>query len=496
MDARSILLAGVGLYLLVMLGIGAAAARRVTTTKDFLIAGGKLSLSFSTFALLAAWYGAATVMGAAGAAYERGFLGVIADPFGSALTLILAGLFYVRLLRRAGYQTSVDFYEARYGRAAGVLAALTMVVVYIGWCGSQVVALGFILNFLTGVDTVLATVIAAVVILAYTSMGGMLSAAWNDFLHMVVLLVGISVVTAVFASTVDFFGALARLPESHFHLRPHGAGWKEWVWYLEAWCALGLGNLPGQDLLQRTFSARSEKVAQDSAYLAGLLYFGFGMIPVLIGMAGAVLLPKLAEPEVVVLELLQRSLSPALLALLVGALVSGITSASSSAVLAGASLAGKNLLRALRPGASDHAVLQANRIAVPVVGTVALLVALKFQTVYQLMVGSFSVMLALLFASFHAGLYWRRANRTGAIASIVVGAAGYVVFQRLWPDLPADLWAACASGMALVAASLLSARVDPPRTLRDAEGRVLEYRGRLGLMRSESVAWNRPTLKR
>jgi SSS family solute:Na+ symporter len=486
MTSQQILLIGVGLYLVAMLVIGAAAGKRVSSTKDFLIAGGKLTFSFSTFALLAAWYGAATVMGAAGAAYKSGFLGVIADPFGSSMTLILAGLFYVRLLRRAGYQTSVDFYEARYGRATGILAALSMVVVYIGWCGSQVVALGFILNFLTGVDKVHATVIAAVVVMVYTSMGGMLSAAWNDFLHMVVLLAGLSIVGAVFAATTDFFPALGRLPASHFHVWPHDASFKDWVWYIEAWCALGLGNMPGQDLLQRSFSAENEKVAPDEAYLAGLLYFSFSMIPVLIGMAGAVMLPDLAEPEVVVLELMKRALSPALLALLVGALVSGITSAASSAVLAGSSLAGKNLLRALKPGASDASVLLANRIAVPLVGAVALLVALRFQTIYQLMVGSFSVMLALLFASFHAGLYWKRANTTGAIASIVAGAVTYAIGPRLVEGEPWDLWAFLTSAAVLVAVSLLTARRDPPMTLRDADGRVLEYRDRLGVLRSQA----------
>jgi Na+/proline symporter len=484
MTTQQILLIGVGVYLLVMLGIGGLASRRVSTTKDFLVAGGRLSLSFSTFALLAAWYGAATVMGAAGAAYERGLLGVIADPFGSSLTLLLAGLFYVRLLRRAGYQTSVDFYEARYGRSAGVLAALTMVVVYIGWCGSQVVALGFILNFLTGVDKVHATVIAAVVVIAYTSMGGMLSAAWNDYLHMVVLLGGLTVVTAVFAGTTDFLAALGQLPATHFHLWPRGASLKEWVWYVEAWCALGLGNLPGQDLLQRSFSARSEKVAQDSAYIAAFLYLAFSMIPVFIGMAGAVMLPGLAEPEIVVLELLKRSLSPWLLALLVAALVSGITSAASSAVLAGASLAGKNLLRAARPNAGDEAVLLANRIAGPVVGAVALVVALKFQTVYQLMVGSFSVMLALLFASFHAGLYWPKANRRGAIASIVAGGVVYALGPRVLPEEPWDLWAFVAGAAVLVVVSLLTAKDDPPLALRGSDGAVLEYRDRLGVLRT------------
>jgi len=484
MTTQGILLAGVAVYLFVMLLIGGVAGKRVATTHDFLVAGGRLSLSFATFALLAAWYGAATVMGAAGAAYQRGLLGVIADPFGSSLTLLLAGMFFVRLLRRAGYQTSVDFYEARYGKTAGVLAALTMIVVYVGWCGSQVVALGFILNFLTGVDKVHATVIAALVVIAYTSMGGMLSAAWNDYLHMVVLLGGLSVVAAVFAASADFLPALGQLPASHFQLWPRDASLRDWVWYIEAWCALGLGNLPGQDLLQRSFSAKSEKVAQDSAYLAAGLYLVFSMIPVLIGMAGAVMLPGLAEPEIVVLELLKRSLSPWLLALLVAALVSGITSAASSAVLAGSSLAGKNLLRAVRPGAGDAAVLLANRIAVPVVGGIALLVALRFQTIYQLMVGSFSVMLALLYASFHAGLYWPRANRTGALASIVTGAASYAIGPRLVADQPWDLWACLAGGVVLVVTSLLSSRRDPPLPLRAADGRILAYRDRLGVLRS------------
>jgi Na+/proline symporter len=347
-----------------------------------------------------------------------------------------------------------------------------------------VVALGFILNFLTGVDKLHATVIAALVVIAYTSMGGMLSAAWNDYLHMVVLLGGLGIVATVFAVSSDFLPALFQLPAGHFQLWPRDASLRDWIWYVEAWCALGLGNLPGQDLLQRSFSAASEKVAQDSAYLAAGLYLAFSMIPVLIGMAGSVMLPGLEQPEIVVLELLKRSLSPWLLALLVAALVSGITSAASSAVLAGASLAGKNLLRAWRPGAGDAAVLLANRIAVPVVGGVALLVALRFQTVYQLMVGSFSVMLALLYASFHAGLYWPRANRSGALASIVTGAVSYAIGPRLVPGQPWDLWACLAGGAVLVAVSLLSARRDPPLPLRAADGRVLEYRDRLGVLRS------------
>jgi Na+/proline symporter len=102
------------------------------------------------------------------------------------------------------------------------------------------------------------------------------------------------------------------------------------------------------------------------------------------------------------------------------------------------------------------------------------------------MVGSFSVMLALLFASFHAGLYWPRANRTGAIASIVTGALVYAVGPRLVPDQPWDLWACLLGGVALVAVSLATAASDPPLLFRDAEGRALAYRDRLGVLGSTS----------
>jgi Na+/proline symporter len=98
------------------------------------------------------------------------------------------------------------------------------------------------------------------------------------------------------------------------------------------------------------------------------------------------------------------------------------------------------------------------------------------------MVGSFSVMLALLFASFHAGLYWRRANATGAVASIVAGAVAYVAWQRLTPDWPADLLAFGVSAAVLVAVSLATARRDAPLSLRDQGGAVLEYRDRLGMI--------------
>ena len=97
-----LVLIGLGLYLALMLGIGLYASRRVKGSVDYIVAGKRLPLLLCTATLAATWFGGGICIGAASAAYEGGFLAVVADPFGAALCLFLAGLFYVRMMRRMG----------------------------------------------------------------------------------------------------------------------------------------------------------------------------------------------------------------------------------------------------------------------------------------------------------------------------------------------------------------------------------------------------------
>lgn len=156
-----------------MLLVGLYASRRISNPADFLVAGRRLPLWLCTAALSATFFGGGTVLGAGGAAYEKGFLGVIADPFGAALCLFLAGLFYVRILRRMKLITIVDLFESRYGRTAGLIASVIMVCVYIGWTGSLLVSIGFVLHTLTGVTESAAIVIGTIIVFIYTMAGGM-----------------------------------------------------------------------------------------------------------------------------------------------------------------------------------------------------------------------------------------------------------------------------------------------------------------------------------
>ena len=139
-------ISGLGIYVLITLAIGIYAGRRIKGSADFIVAGRRLGIVLATGTLSATWFGGGIVIGAASAAYKGGFLAVIADPFGAALCLVLAGLFYVRTMRRMGISTIAGFFESRFGKAAGLVASICTVPTYVGWVASLMVAFGRVIQ--------------------------------------------------------------------------------------------------------------------------------------------------------------------------------------------------------------------------------------------------------------------------------------------------------------------------------------------------------------
>ena len=472
---------GLSLYILATLVVGLYAGRRVKGSADFFVAGRRLGLLLATGTLAATWFGGGIVIGAASQAYRHGFMGVIADPFGAALCLFLAGFFYVRMMRRMGLTTIAEFFERRYGREAGLVAALCTIPAYLGWVGSLMVAFGRVIETLTGLDSTLGIVIGAAIVLLYTAVGGMWAVTLTDFLQVAVLVVGLLALTPLLLHDMGGWTAIrAQLPDDRFHLYPRSTDIIVWLNYARAWLVIGLGNLAGQDLIQRSLSSRDESVAQNSAYLAGLLYLTVGLLPVLLGIAATLVLPALDNPDMVMMQLGLTYLPPLGIAVFLGALVSALMSSADSALLAPASVIGNDLLRYVRPNIDQSTQLRFCRLSIPALGAVALYLALAHNTVYTLMVNSWSVLLATLFVPLTAGIWWPAANRYGALASMLTGFIAWQLLLRLVPGMPADLLAVPVALIFLAATSVLTQRTTPPMPLKDATGAALAYTDRLG----------------
>ncbi|NCA26613.1 MAG: sodium:solute symporter, partial [Methylophilaceae bacterium] len=133
-------------YWVLSVGIGLFAATKVHTAKDFAIAGRHLPIHIVIATVFATWFGSETVLGIPAVFLKEGMHGVVADPFGSSLCLILVGLLFATPLYRLNLLTIGDFYRKRYGHLAETLTSIAIVISYLGWVGAQISALGLVFN--------------------------------------------------------------------------------------------------------------------------------------------------------------------------------------------------------------------------------------------------------------------------------------------------------------------------------------------------------------
>ncbi len=179
------------LYLLVSIGIGLYAARRVHNAKDYVLAGRHLPLYVVTATVFATWFGAEAVLGISAKFVRDGLGGIVEDPFGASMCLILVGMFFAAKLYRMNLMTIGDYYRARYGRAVEVLTSLAIIISYLGWVAAQILALGLVFSFVTqgAVTQQEGMVIGATIVLVYTLFGGMWSVAMTDAFQMTIIVV-------------------------------------------------------------------------------------------------------------------------------------------------------------------------------------------------------------------------------------------------------------------------------------------------------------------
>src|SRR5258708_6006698 len=177
------------IYWIISVAIGIYASKWVHNTKDYEIAGGRMPMYIVTATVFATWFGSETVLGIPATFIKDGFSGIIADPFGSSLCLIIVGLFFARPLYRMNLLTIGDYYRKRFGRPVEMLTTMCIVISYLGSVGAQIKALGWVFNVVCDgrISRRWGVIIGAAPVLVYTMLGGMFSVAITDFIQMIII---------------------------------------------------------------------------------------------------------------------------------------------------------------------------------------------------------------------------------------------------------------------------------------------------------------------
>ena len=461
------LLALVVVYLLVTIGIGLVAARRVKNTSDYAIAGRHLPLVMIVTTTFATWFGSETVLGIPAKFVNSGLNGVIEDPFGAGLCLILVGMFFAGKLYRMTLLTIADYYRERYGRDVEVICTLIIMLSYLGWVSAQVSALGLVFNVLSDgvISMPLGMGIGVVSILAYTLFGGMWSVAITDFIQMIILVCGLATLAVFAGNQAGGAQQVLALAESKnmFHFLPEG-NLHDVMFFVASGLTIMLGSIPQQDVFQRVMSANSVKSATQGPIIGGICYMLFAFVPMFLVVSAMIIMPDEAlhlindDPQRVLPTLVMQKMPFVMQVIFFGALLSAIKSTASATLLAPSVTFTENIWRQFRPDMDDKSELRAMRITVLVFSVVVLIYAIVMQgtSIYEMVSGAYQVPLVGAFVPLAFGLYWSKATTQGAVLSIVLGLLSWLVFLAtpLGEVLPAQGVGLLVATLSMVVGSL------------------------------------------
>jgi SSS family solute:Na+ symporter len=458
------------LYLLGTLALGVWAGTRIKNTTDFAIAGRRLPLIMVVTTTFATWFGAETVMGIPAKFVQGGLNAIVEDPFGAGTCLILVGLFFAMRLYKQNLLTIGDFYRQRFGKGVEAFCSVAIILSYLGWVAAQITALGLVFSVLTNgaMSETAGMIVGTLAVLVYVVVGGFLAVAWTDFIQMIVLVIGLTVI-AIFASDLaggsdKVFAMAASADLWKFFPEP---SFKEVAFFIGAGLTMMLGSIPQQDVFQRVMSAKDAHTARNGAVIGGISYILFAFVPMFVVACAVVVMGQQA------LELAkddyQRLLPTFVLTkmplvmqiLFFGALLSAIKSTSSATLLAPSTSFVENILKNLRPHMNDRQQLFAMRWTIVVFAALVLAyaIAMKGTPIYDLVSGAYQVTLVGAFIPLVFGVYWKRATTQGAIFSLAAGVGTWIMFfpqvSSLGEEFPGQLAGLIAALVAMIVGSLM-----------------------------------------
>ncbi len=430
-------------YLTITLLIGFWVSRKVKNSNDFILAGRKLPLLINTFALFALWFGSETIFGASSEFLKHGFLGVIEDPFGGALCLLLYAVILARPLYRRNLLTLGDLFRDAYGPGIEKVSSFFMIITFIGYIAAQLVALGILMNVVFNTPLSSGILVSAVIVGMYTLTGGMWAVSITDFLQSIVIIVGLAwVLFNITGQGTLIPRVLEEAPPGQFDLLPELSPQSIFD-YIAALMVLGLGSLPSQDIFQRFNAAQSEKNAVWSGYLGAVLYLIIAMLPLLIALSIKTIYPDSAitDSQKVIPQIIMQHASLPVQALLFGALISAIFSTCSGAVLAPSSLLAENIVKPLlHKHLSEKHFLWILRLSVFMMTVLAVIMAVNRRNIYELVAESSILGLVSILVPMLVAVFGTKFSRTGALLSMVLGfITWYTSKHILTIDFPPHL---------------------------------------------------------
>jgi SSS family solute:Na+ symporter len=419
------------LYFTLTLLVGLYYGRKKTSTSADFSVGGRSFGSFLMFCtMLATIVGASSVMGSAAWFAQRGI-----SQFWFTVGTLITNFLYLLYLgprindfgREQGGETIGDWFIYRYGKVSKVMASVLIAVAYIAITAFQYLAMATILNLATGIPFGYCLALTTIIVIVYTSLGGLWAVVSTDTLQGIMTLAGVIIMVPLFLGKAGGFSAVfTKLPQAHLRIFGNVTPWQAFAYML----TLGLGIVSWPDIWQRMYAAKNKSALQYSygLYMVASMVITFAVM--FIGFTSRVLMPNFeGSTNGLLPAMIIEYLPNAVGAILLAALIAVIMGTADSVLLVSSIIIEKDLVTPfLKKRRSDKEKLILTKIITAITG-VAVLGVLYFTTdMFDLWVMSADITGATLAVPILLGFAWKRPGESAAIGSIVAGLTGWLVF--------------------------------------------------------------------
>lgn len=413
------------IYMLVMIGIGLYAKRKIKNSEDYHLAGRRLGPIMLAGTLAATENGGGSSVGVAAKAY--GAWGVSAGWYVVATGLgIFLVSFIAPFMRRALATTVPEIIGRRYGQASYLITTILSLFALVALGAAQITATATIVHVLTGFNSAYATIISGVIVVFYTWLGGMWSVTLTDFVQFFLIVFGFAIAIPVALSMLDggWQFVVQRVPAQQFEFTH--LGWKTIIGLTVMYF---MTFATGQEAVQRYYSARNERVAIAGSLLCSLFMALYAFIPAVLGLIALAAFPDINPNNA--LAMVSIGLLPPLIAgLLLSAVISATLSSASGDLLGAASIYTRDIHRHyVAQGMSSEQELVLSRTVVLVVGFLSIALALWSGEIISLLMFAFTLRATGPFAAYLFALLWERATPHAGLWSIIFGCAAGLAWQ-------------------------------------------------------------------
>ena len=417
-------------YLVGMLVIGAIVGKlKIKNSEDYMVAGRRMGLFMVAFSLSANNIGGGSTTGLAGKAFGAWGMSAIWYVLAASLAMIPLA-FFAPKIRKTLAVTIPEVIGRRFGKSSSIFSAILNIIALFCLTSSQVAASGSVVSALTGIPMNVCLILAGIVIILYTTLGGMIADQISDLVQFIIIFIGLAIATPFVINGIGGWQTLsAKLPAAQ--LSPTKIGWVVIIGYIfNYFCTF----LSGPEMISRFESAKDEKTAFRASLLSGVLMAAMAIFPTLLGLAA--LAVKDSLPNVVasnaMMSVTSKFAPTFITGLVSAAIISATMSSADSNLLCMSTMAMNDIIKPYTKLVVDDkkSILYTRSLNV-VFCAIAMAISMFNINIVTMNTFAFAIRCAGPFAAYGLGLIIPRATKHSGQISIITGTIGVIFWQIL-----------------------------------------------------------------